>query len=162
MLQWLDSWPSCFQKGIYILTLSSMLHILICSFSFPYPLDSRCWAHSKVSTLNDSRRRQHPCRRGRFCIHFLAILDLRNLAGHLSLLSKFCSAFSGTCLATEECLLNKNRNPHMSKEQIEEELKCYLGVQTFIWLPRGLYGKTPLHSTNSNRNWPSYTSSVSL
>ena len=40
----------------------------------------------------------------------------------------------------------------MSKEQIEEELKCYLGVQTFIWLPRGLYGKTPLHSTNSNRN----------
>nr|VDD34302.1 unnamed protein product [Brassica oleracea] len=46
----------------------------------------------------------------------------------------------GTCLATEECLLNKNRNPHMSKEQIEEELKRYLGVQTIIWLPRGLYG----------------------
>jgi len=31
----------------------------------------------------------------------------------------------------------------MSKEQIEEELKKYLGVQSFIWLPRGLYG-TPL------------------
>lgn len=31
----------------------------------------------------------------------------------------------------------------MSKEQIEEELKKYLGVKTFIWLPRGLYG-TPL------------------
>jgi agmatine deiminase len=46
----------------------------------------------------------------------------------------------GTCLVTEECLLNKNRNPHMSKEQIEEELKKYLGVQSFIWLPRGLYG----------------------
>ncbi|CAG7879019.1 unnamed protein product [Brassica rapa] len=46
----------------------------------------------------------------------------------------------GTCLATEECLLNKNRNPHMSKQQIEEELKRYLGVKTFIWLPRGLYG----------------------
>ncbi|KAG5377177.1 hypothetical protein IGI04_041773 [Brassica rapa subsp. trilocularis] len=46
----------------------------------------------------------------------------------------------GTCLATEECLLNKNRNPHMSKEQIVEELKRYLGVQTIIWLPRGLYG----------------------
>ncbi|KNA11867.1 hypothetical protein SOVF_131170 [Spinacia oleracea] len=46
----------------------------------------------------------------------------------------------GTCLTTEECLLNKNRNPHMSKEQIEDNLKEYLGVQKIIWLPRGLYG----------------------
>ncbi|KAJ8540488.1 hypothetical protein K7X08_032475 [Anisodus acutangulus] len=34
----------------------------------------------------------------------------------------------GTCLTTEECLLNKKRNPHLSKEQIENELKAYLGV----------------------------------
>lgn len=47
---------------------------------------------------------------------------------------------SGTCLTTEECLLNKNRNPHMSREQIEDELKQYLGVRKIIWLPRGLYG----------------------
>lgn len=46
----------------------------------------------------------------------------------------------GTCLTTEECLLNKNRNPHMSKEQIEDNLKEYLGVQKIIWLPRGLHG----------------------
>ncbi|XP_002512017.2 agmatine deiminase isoform X1 [Ricinus communis] len=46
----------------------------------------------------------------------------------------------GTCLTTEECLLNKNRNPHLTKEQIENELKVYLGVQKVIWLPRGLYG----------------------
>lgn len=46
----------------------------------------------------------------------------------------------GTCLTTEECLLNKNRNPHMSKEQIEDNLKEYLGIQKIIWLPRGLYG----------------------
>ncbi|CAL5198499.1 unnamed protein product [Lathyrus oleraceus] len=46
----------------------------------------------------------------------------------------------GTCLTTEECLLNKNRNPHMSKSQIEDELKAYLGVRKVIWLPRGLYG----------------------
>ncbi|KAJ4823566.1 hypothetical protein Tsubulata_029681 [Turnera subulata] len=46
----------------------------------------------------------------------------------------------GTCLTTEECLLNKNRNPDLSKEQIEVILKTYLGVQKFIWLPRGLYG----------------------
>ncbi|KAK1392312.1 hypothetical protein POM88_011368 [Heracleum sosnowskyi] len=29
----------------------------------------------------------------------------------------------GTCLTTEECLLNKNRNPHLTKVQIEDELK---------------------------------------
>lgn len=46
----------------------------------------------------------------------------------------------GTCLTTEECLLNKNRNPHLTKEQIEDELKMYLGVKKVIWLPRGLYG----------------------
>ncbi|CAN6584998.1 unnamed protein product [Malus baccata var. baccata] len=46
----------------------------------------------------------------------------------------------GTCLTTEECLLNKNRNPHLTKEQIEDQLKAYLGVTKIIWLPRGLYG----------------------
>ncbi|GLT44117.1 hypothetical protein SLA2020_180320 [Shorea laevis] len=46
----------------------------------------------------------------------------------------------GTCLTTEECLLNKNRNPDLTKEQIENELKAYLGVKKVIWLPYGLYG----------------------
>ncbi|XP_078439593.1 porphyromonas-type peptidyl-arginine deiminase family protein [Wolffia australiana] len=46
----------------------------------------------------------------------------------------------GTCITTEECLLNPNRNPDMSKEEIEEELMLYLGVQKVIWLPCGLYG----------------------
>ncbi|XP_047971029.1 agmatine deiminase-like [Salvia hispanica] len=46
----------------------------------------------------------------------------------------------GTCLTTEECLLNKNRNPGLSKGQIEDELKAYLGVNKVIWLPRGLLG----------------------
>ncbi|CAI0548420.1 unnamed protein product [Linum tenue] len=45
-----------------------------------------------------------------------------------------------TCLTTEECLLNKNRNPDLTKRQIEDELKEYLGVRKVIWLPRGLYG----------------------
>ncbi|KAH7549234.1 hypothetical protein JRO89_XS13G0002300 [Xanthoceras sorbifolium] len=49
-------------------------------------------------------------------------------------------AVPSTCLTTEECLLNKNRNPHLTKEQIEDELKAYLGVTKVIWLPRGLYG----------------------
>ncbi|PIN06958.1 Agmatine deiminase [Handroanthus impetiginosus] len=46
----------------------------------------------------------------------------------------------GTCITTEECVLNKNRNPNLTKAQIEEQLKAYLGVTKIIWLPRGLYG----------------------
>ncbi|XP_077237704.1 porphyromonas-type peptidyl-arginine deiminase family protein isoform X2 [Tasmannia lanceolata] len=46
----------------------------------------------------------------------------------------------GTCITTEECLLNPNRNPNLTKEQIEDELKMYLGVRKVIWLPRGLFG----------------------
>lgn len=45
----------------------------------------------------------------------------------------------GTCLTTEECLLNPNRNPHMSKSDIEAELRRYLGVTQVIWLGRGVY-----------------------
>jgi agmatine deiminase len=46
----------------------------------------------------------------------------------------------GTLLTTEECLLNKNRNPSIDKEKLEEELKKYLGVKKVIWLKEGLYG----------------------
>jgi agmatine deiminase len=45
----------------------------------------------------------------------------------------------GTCLTTEECLLNPNRNPQLSKAQIEEHLRQYLNVEKVIWLPRGVY-----------------------
>lgn len=46
----------------------------------------------------------------------------------------------GTLLTTEECLLNTNRNPHLSREEIEETVKKYLNVSKIIWLKRGLYG----------------------
>lgn len=46
----------------------------------------------------------------------------------------------GTLLTTEECLLNKKRNPHLTKEKIEELLKQYLDIQKVIWLKRGLDG----------------------
>ena len=46
----------------------------------------------------------------------------------------------GTLLTTEECLLNRNRNPHLSRETIEKHLKDYLGVEKIIWLSKGLYG----------------------
>ncbi len=41
----------------------------------------------------------------------------------------------GTLLTTESCLLNPNRNPHMSRREIEQELRRMLGVEKIIWLP---------------------------
>ncbi len=46
----------------------------------------------------------------------------------------------GTLLVTEQCLLNPNRNPGMSRGQIEQRLREYLGVSRFIWLPGGIEG----------------------
>lgn len=45
----------------------------------------------------------------------------------------------GTLITTEECLLNRNRNPQLSREQIETVLREHLAVDTIIWLPEGLY-----------------------
>jgi agmatine deiminase len=46
----------------------------------------------------------------------------------------------GTLLTTEACLLNPNRNPQLSKAQIEEYLKAYLGVTNVLWLGDGIAG----------------------
>lgn len=46
----------------------------------------------------------------------------------------------GSLITTEECLLNKNRNPNLSKQQIENKLKNYLGVNNIIWLKQGIIG----------------------
>jgi agmatine deiminase len=46
----------------------------------------------------------------------------------------------GTLLTTEQCLLNTNRNPDLTKQQIEHYLSEYLGVRHFIWLKRGILG----------------------
>jgi agmatine deiminase len=43
----------------------------------------------------------------------------------------------GTVITTEQCLLNPNRNPHLSRGEIEQGLKDYLGATTVIWLPFG-------------------------
>jgi len=45
----------------------------------------------------------------------------------------------GTLLTTEECLLNRNRNPQLSREQIENVLAEHLAIDKVIWLPHGLY-----------------------
>ncbi|MGV9270158.1 agmatine deiminase family protein [Kitasatospora sp. NPDC003701] len=43
----------------------------------------------------------------------------------------------GTLITTEQCLLHPNRNPGLSKAEIEAELVAKLGVSTVIWLPHG-------------------------
>jgi len=45
----------------------------------------------------------------------------------------------GTLLTTEECSLNPNRNPQLTREEIEETLREYLNVEKIIWLSRGVY-----------------------
>lgn len=45
----------------------------------------------------------------------------------------------GTVLVTESCLLSRGRNPGLSKAEIEERLKQYLGAEKVLWLPRGIY-----------------------
>jgi agmatine deiminase len=44
---------------------------------------------------------------------------------------------AGTLVTTEQCLLNANRNPGWTREEIERELCRQLGVQTIIWLRWG-------------------------
>jgi agmatine deiminase len=45
----------------------------------------------------------------------------------------------GSCLTTKVCLLNPNRNPHLTPAEIEEDLRQYLNVEKVIWLNRGVY-----------------------
>jgi agmatine deiminase len=46
----------------------------------------------------------------------------------------------GVFLTTESVLLNKNRNPELSKKKIEKRLHDYLGAKKVIWLRKGLAG----------------------
>ena len=47
---------------------------------------------------------------------------------------------AGCVLTTEQCLLNPNRNPHLSRDEIEQYLKGYLGVEKILWLGEGIVG----------------------
>lgn len=46
----------------------------------------------------------------------------------------------GTLLTTEACLLNPNRNPDLSRDQIESMLRDWLGVSNILWLGDGIVG----------------------
>lgn len=42
-------------------------------------------------------------------------------------------------MVTESCLLSRGRNPELTREEIEDNLKSYLNVSTILWLPCGIY-----------------------
>jgi agmatine deiminase len=46
----------------------------------------------------------------------------------------------GSVLTTEQCLLNKNRNPHLDRKGIEAYLEEYVGTPNVIWLRSGIEG----------------------
>ena len=47
---------------------------------------------------------------------------------------------AGVVLTTEQCLLNPNRNPHLSRAGIEQYLSDYLNVSKVVWLGEGIVG----------------------
>ena len=47
---------------------------------------------------------------------------------------------AGLCMVTEACLLNPNRNPGRTREEIESVLRRALGLQRVLWLPAGMAG----------------------
>jgi agmatine deiminase len=47
---------------------------------------------------------------------------------------------TGLCVTTEECLLNSNRNPTLTREDIAVRLRQSLGIERLLWLGNGLIG----------------------
>jgi agmatine deiminase len=47
---------------------------------------------------------------------------------------------TGQLLTTEQCLLHPNRNPHLTRDEIEHNLREWLGVHTIHWLGDGIVG----------------------
>ncbi len=47
---------------------------------------------------------------------------------------------AGVMLTTEQCLLNPNRNPHLSRSEIETVLRGAFGVHEILWLGDGIEG----------------------
>lgn len=75
----------------------------------------------------------------RFAALVLDALDMRRYDGPMVLEGGSINVDGrGTLLTTEQCLLNPNRNPGLTQQQIEERLALYLGVRKIVWLGEGL------------------------
>jgi len=71
--------------------------------------------------------------------HVIEALDMRGYDGPMVLEGGSVAVDGeGTLMTTEQCLLNPNRNPNLSRQQIEERLALYLGITKVIWLGEGL------------------------
>jgi hypothetical protein len=81
---------------------------------------------SKLQTIDNRVEPQ-----GQYPLSPQPTYQLRHLDGETS-------AARRTMLTTEECLLHPNRNPGLSKDEIERRLKRFTGVSCVIWLPQGL------------------------
>jgi len=75
-----------------------------------------------------TRRLQH---QGAFPAADLEICGLIMEGGSLE------SDGNGTILTTAECLLNANRNPHLDRVQIEQQLHALIGAKHVLWLQNG-------------------------
>jgi agmatine deiminase len=47
---------------------------------------------------------------------------------------------TGALLTTESCLLNPNRNPQLSRDEVEQRLRGFLSVRDILWLGNGIAG----------------------
>ena len=85
----------------------------------------------KFAAHFDNQVNQALAKAGVFGTHPLEIPGLILEGGSLE--SDGC----GTLLTTAECLLNPNRNPHLSRQEIEARLAELLGFDRFLWLENG-------------------------
>jgi agmatine deiminase len=56
----------------------------------------------------------------------------------------------GTLLTTSQCLLNPNRNPEMTKEQIEQKLRDFACIDQILWLGEPYDGSIPGDDTDAH------------
>jgi agmatine deiminase len=47
---------------------------------------------------------------------------------------------NGVVITTEQCLLHPSRNPNLSREELGQYLREYLGISTVLWLGEGIAG----------------------
>lgn len=47
---------------------------------------------------------------------------------------------NGTLITSTACLLNENRNPHLNRDQVENHLRDYYGVDQILWVSEGIVG----------------------
>lgn len=79
----------------------------------------------------------------------------------------------GTLLTTESCLMNRNRNPSLTRDQIERILGDYLGIRKVLWVKQGIHGSmidghidgvaafvrpgTVIHASTNDESNPNFT-----